>query len=183
PTRTAKDTAQHGEDDDEGLIGWIAKHRTPLAYSDVLTESGVKHRDWLASEGFVSFLGLPLFLESELVGILTILYRARHAFTPEELALGEALATSASVAIRNARLYEETQERLRQTETLLAVSQDTSSTLELTEVLRRTTRAMVRALGADTGGAWLVSPGKDRFLPIVGYHVPKEALQTFASTE
>src|SRR5439155_22042881 len=81
-TRTAKDTALHGEDN-EGVIGWIATHRTPLAYSDVLTEPGVKRRDWLASEGFVSFLGLPLFLESELVGILTILYRERHAFTPE----------------------------------------------------------------------------------------------------
>ncbi len=181
PTRTAKDTAQHGEDDDEGLIGWIAKHRTPLAYSDVLTESGVKHRDWLASEGFVSFLGLPLFLESELVGVLTILYRERHAFTPEELALGEALATSASVAIRNARLYEQTQERLRHTETLLAVSQDASSTLELTEILRRTTRAMVRALGADTGGAWLLSEDGSRFVPIVGYHVPKELLGTLES--
>jgi signal transduction histidine kinase/CheY-like chemotaxis protein len=174
-TRTAKDTEQHGEDN-EGLIGWIATHRTPLAYSDVLTEPGVKRRDWLASEGFVSFLGLPLFLESELVGILTILYRARHAFTPEELALGEALATSASVAIRNARLYEQTQERLRQTETLLAVSQDASSTLELTEILRRTTRAMVRSLGADTGGAWLLTEDGSRFVPIVGYHVPRELL-------
>src|SRR3989475_7549258 len=105
-TRTAKDTAQHGEDN-EGLIGWIATHRTPLAYSDVLTEPGVKRREWLASEGFVSFLGLPLFLESELVGILTILYRARHAVTPEELALGEALATSAPVAIRKARPYDQ----------------------------------------------------------------------------
>jgi len=179
-TRTAKDTAQHGEDN-EGVIGWIATHRTPLAYSDVLTEPGVKRRDWLASEGFVSFLGLPLSLESELVGILTILYRARHAFTPEELALGEALATSASVAIRNARLYEQTQERLRQTETLLAVSQDASSTLELTEILRRTTRAMVRSLGADTGGAWLLTEDGSRFVPIVGYHVPRELLGALES--
>src|SRR2546425_597498 len=181
PTRTVKDTAEHGEDDDEGLIGWIAKHRRPLAYSDVLTESGVKHRDWLASEGFVSFLGLPLLLESELVGVLTILYRERHAFTPEELALGEALATSASVAIRNARLYEQTQERLRHTETLLAVSQDASSTLELTQTLRSTTRSLVRALGADTGGAWLLSEDGSRFVPIVGYHVPKELLGTLES--
>ena len=179
-TRTAKDTALHGEDN-EGVIGWIATHRTPLAYSDVLTEPGVKRREWLASEGFVSFLGLPLFLESELVGILTILYRARHAFTPEELALGEALATSASVAIRNARLYEQTQERLRQTETLLAVSQDASSTLELTEILRRTTRAMVRSLGADTGGAWLLTEDGSRFVPIVGYHVPRELLGALES--
>jgi signal transduction histidine kinase/CheY-like chemotaxis protein len=181
--RTPKESAQHAADVDEELVGWIVEHRTVLALSDVLSRPGFKHVDWLRNEGFVSFLGLPLFLENQLVGVLTVWYRGSHSFSPDEIALGEALATSATAAIRNARLYEETQERLRQTETLLAVSQDTSSTLELTEVLRRTTRAMVRALGADTGGAWLVSPGKDRFLPIVGYHVPKEALQTFASTE
>jgi signal transduction histidine kinase/CheY-like chemotaxis protein len=180
-TRTAREMVQHDVGDDDGLIGWIAKHRRPLAYSDVLAEPGVKRRQWLESEGVVSVLGLPLFLESELVGVLTILYRTRHVFTPEELALGEALATSASVAIRNARLHEQTEERLRHTETLLAVSQDASSTLELTEILRRTTRAMVRALGADTGGAWLLSEDGSRFVPIVGYHVPKELLGALAT--
>jgi signal transduction histidine kinase/CheY-like chemotaxis protein len=182
-TRTPKQSTQHAADDDEGLVGWIVKHRSALALSDVRSRPGLKYLEWLRSEGFVSFLGLPLFLENQLVGILTVWYRESHSFAPDEVALGEALATSATAAIRNARLYGETQERLRDTETLRAVSQDTSSTLELTEVLRRTTRAMVRALGADTGGAWLQSPGKDRFVPIVGYHVPKDVLQTFASTE
>src|SRR2546421_8504290 len=182
-TRTPKLSAQHAADDDDGLVGWIVKHRAALALSDVLPRPGVGYRDWLRSEGFVSFLGLPLFLENQLVGILTVWYREPHTFAPDEVALGEALATSATAAIRNARLYEETQERLRHTETLLAVSFDTSSTLELTEVLRRTTRALVRALGADTGGAWLVSAGKDRFVPMVGYHVPKGLLEVFAKTE
>jgi len=180
-TRTAREMVQHNVGDEDGLIGWIAKHHKPLAYSDVQAEPGVKRREWLESEGVVSVLGLPLFLESELVGVLTILYRTRHVFTAEELALGEALATSASVAIRNARLHEQTEERLRHTETLLAVSQDASSTLELTEILRRTTRAMVRALGADTGGAWLLSEDGSRFVPIVGYHVPKELLGALES--
>src|SRR5712691_610222 len=182
-TRSAQERTRFSSADDEGLVGWIMQHRTSLALSDVLTRPGVTYLDWLRSEGFVSFLGLPLFLENQLVGVLTLWYREPHTFAPDEISLGEALATSATAAIRNARLYEETQERLRHTETLLAVSQDTSSTLELTEVLRRTTRAMVRALGADTGGAWLQSPGKDRFVPMVGYHVPKGLLEVFAKTE
>jgi signal transduction histidine kinase/CheY-like chemotaxis protein len=177
-TRVAKDSMAHG-DDGEGLVGWIMKHRTTLALTDVLARPELEYVDWIKGEGFVSFLGVPLFLESQLVGVLTVWYRERHAFTPEELALGEALATSATVAIRNARLYEETQERLRHTETLLAVAQDASSTLELTEVLRRCTRALVRALGADTGGAWLQTPGGGRYVPIVGYRVPKDIFPAF----
>src|SRR5437870_12037745 len=112
---------------------------------------------------------------------------ARHVLPPgakaDEEQLLKIVADQVAIAVENARLYEgvmrlheETQERLRHTETLLAVSQDASSTLELTEILRRTTRAMVRALGADTGGAWLQSED-GRFLPIVGYRVPKDVLQ------
>src|SRR5437763_6256688 len=183
PTRTTKKSAHVASQGDEGLVGWIMEHRSALAVSDVLARPDVKDLDWLRSEGFVSFLGLPLFLENQLVGVLAVWYRVPHSFLPDEIALGEALATSATAAIRNARLYEETQERLRHTATLLAVSQDASSTLDLTEVLRRCTRAMVRALGADTGGAWLTSATRDRFLPIVGYRVPKGVLEVLARTE
>src|SRR5207247_9057187 len=108
-----------------GLGGWVGKHRAALALSDVRPGPRVGYPDWLRSEGFVSFLGLPLFLENQLVGILTVWYREPHSFAPDEVALGEALATSATAAIRNARLCEETQDRLRHTETLLAGSDDT----------------------------------------------------------
>jgi len=94
--------------------------------------------------------------------------------------LAEALGTSAAVGIRNARLHEETELRLRHTETLVSVSQAVGSTLDLAEVLRRTTREMVRALGADTGIAWLLAPARDRFVPLVGYHVPKDLLDKAA---
>src|SRR5947207_2690081 len=132
-TRTPKASTQHVADDDEGLVGWIVKHRTVLALGDVRSHPGLKYLDWVRSEGFVSFLGLPLFLENQLVGVLAVWYRGSHAFAPDEVALGEALATSATTAIRNARLDEETQERLRHTEPPLAARQDTRATLALPE--------------------------------------------------
>jgi signal transduction histidine kinase len=101
-------------------------------------------------------------------------------FQSDEVALAQALGTSAAVGIRNARLHEETELRLRHTETLVSVSQAVGSTLDLSEVLRRTTREMVRALGGDTGMAWLLTPTRDRFVPLVGYHVPKDLLNKTA---
>jgi signal transduction histidine kinase len=128
-TRAPKESTRLTGDDDEGLVGWIMKHKTTLALTDVLARPALTYRDWIAGEGFRSFLGLPLFLEHQFVGVLTVWYRETHAFIPEELALGEALATSATAAIRNARLYEETQERLRHTETLLAELKRTQAQL------------------------------------------------------
>src|SRR3989454_3601647 len=46
-TRTPKLSAQHAADDDDGLVGWIVKHRAALALSDVLPRPGVGYRDWL----------------------------------------------------------------------------------------------------------------------------------------
>src|SRR5262250_1242328 len=131
---------------------------------------------------------VPLTVRGRPLGVMI----ARHVLPPgakaDEEQLLKIVADQVAIAVENARLYEgvmrlhgETQERLRHTETLLAVSQDASATLELNEILRRSTRAMVRALGADTGGAWLQSEDGSRFVPIVGYHVPKELLGALES--
>src|SRR5438309_7532235 len=122
---------------------------------------------------------LPLNVRGRQLGVMI----ARHVLPPgakaDEEQLLKIVADQVAIAVENARLYEgvmrraaEQEERLRHTETLLAMSQDASATLELNEILRRTTRAMVRALGADTGGAWLQSADGSRFVPIGRYQVP-----------
>src|SRR5207249_2218842 len=157
---------------------------TDVQPRSVLTGSGVSAADdWTEVEW-----RLPLTVRGRQLGVMI----ARHVLPPgakaDEEQLLKIVADQVAIAVENARLYEgvmrlheETQEHLRHTETLLAVSQDASATLELNEILRRTTRAMVRALGADTGGAWLQSEDGARFVPIVGYHVPKELLGALES--
>ena len=165
----------------QGLVGWVMEHLTPLALPDLQVDPRFREQEWARSESLVSCLGVPLRLENEPLGVLVGLSRQRRVFEEDEIKLAEALATSAAVAIRNARLYEETQLRLRHTETLVSVSQAVGSTLDLTEILRRTTREMARAIGADTGIAWLLAPDGHRFLPLVGYHVPKNLLPDSAT--
>jgi signal transduction histidine kinase len=68
-------------------------------------------------------------------------------------------------------------------ETLFAVSKAVGSHLGLVEVLRQTTRALVRALGADVGSVWRVDVSEGSFVPLAGYRVPPQALDTmFKST-
>jgi signal transduction histidine kinase/CheY-like chemotaxis protein len=165
----------------EGIVGWVMEHLAPLVIADLQVDPRLKEREWARAEGLASVVAVPLLLENEPVGVLVGVTRQRREFNTEEVALVQALATSAAVAIRNARLYEETQLRLRHTETLVSVSQAIGATLDLTEVLRRATREMVRALGADMGVAWLLAPDRTHFVPLVGYHVPKEVLGTPAA--
>jgi signal transduction histidine kinase/CheY-like chemotaxis protein len=160
----------------EGIVGWVMEHLTPLAIADLPVDPRLKERQWAEAEGLRSLVAVPLLLEDKPVGVLVGVSRQRREFGADEIALVQALATSAAVAIRNARLYEETQRRLQYNETLVAVSQAIGSTLDLTEILRRATREMVRTLGGDMGVAWLLSPDRSGFVPLVGYHVPKEIL-------
>jgi PAS domain S-box-containing protein len=123
---------------------------------------------------------LPLSVRGRPLGTMT----ARHFVPPgaksDEEQLLKIVANQLAIAVENARLYTETQERLRQTETLLSVSQAVGSTLNIAEAARRTTEALVRSLGADVGGAWQFAPSRDRLLPLAGYHVPKELFTKFA---
>ena len=155
------------------------EHLSPLAMPDLQVDPRFREREWARAEGLLSCLGVPLMLGDTPLGVLMSWSRQRREFNTDEIKLAEALATSAAVAIRNARLYEETQLRLRHTETLVAVSQAVGSTLDISEVLRRATREMVRALGADLGAAWMATPARDGFAPVVGYHIPKEVLGAF----
>jgi signal transduction histidine kinase len=166
----------------QGIVGWVMEHLTPLVIADLPVDPRLKEREWAKAEGLMSLVAVPLLLDDAPVGVLVGLSRQRREFATDEVALVEALATSAAVAIRNARLYEETQRRLRYNETLVSVSQAIGSTLDLTEILRRATREMVRALGGDMGVAWLLAPDRTRFVPLVGYHIPKDLLGATATS-
>jgi PAS domain S-box-containing protein len=78
-----------------------------------------------------------------------------------------------------AELLRREQLRLRETETLLAVSRALSATRDPTETMRRVSREIARALGADMVGAYLADAAHDSLWPTAGYHVPRDLLDAF----
>src|SRR5205807_4931707 len=105
----------------EGIVGWVMEHLAPLVIADLQVDPRLREREWAKAEGLASLVAVPLLLEDSPVGVLVGVTRQRREFSKEEIALVQALATSAAVAIRNARLCEETQPLLRHTATLVSV--------------------------------------------------------------
>jgi signal transduction histidine kinase len=141
----------------------------------LLAQSGLEASDeWTEVEWT-----LPLVVPGRTLGVMV----ARHVLPPaakaDEEQLLKIVANQVAIAVENARLYEETKQRLRETETLLTVSQAVSSTLELTETMRRVAREAARASGGDMVGAYLASPDQTALEAIAGYHVPKHLLDEF----
>jgi signal transduction histidine kinase/DNA-binding response OmpR family regulator len=141
----------------------------------VLAESGLDQADdWTEVEWT-----LPLAVQGRTFGAMV----ARHVLPPgakaDEEQLLKIVANQVAIAVENARLYEESQQRLGETRTLLTVSQAVSSTLDMTEAMRRVAREVARALGADMVGAYLASPDGANLRAIAGYHVPKHLVEGF----
>lgn len=152
----------------------------------VLSEEGDEQTDsssWLKLFQARSALVVPLVHQGKTAGVLSLehLHEAR-AFSQHQIQLATTLATQAAAALDKARLYQEIAQRLRQTETLLAVMKVLASTLDFTEAVRQTTREIVRSLGADMGGVWCVAGGNEQLGFVAGYHVPPDLRSSMAET-
>jgi GAF domain-containing protein/anti-sigma regulatory factor (Ser/Thr protein kinase) len=143
---------------EHSLVGWVFTHRQPLVLPDVLADPRVVNREWFASEGLVNLLCVPIVLDDSVVGILACMRREPRDFTPAEVALAEALAPPAAVAVRNASLYAEALERLDEIQAFRRVVADTLSSPDLETALRTIVRELRGLLHSDAAVCSLLDP-------------------------
>jgi two-component system, NtrC family, sensor kinase len=94
-----------------GVAGKVAVFGEPLVVPDYNAWSGRLYPEKIAP--FKAVAGIPLKLQGKVVGTLTLLDdRSDWSFLPEHIQLLELLAPQVTVWIRNARLYQELQERI-----------------------------------------------------------------------
>jgi PAS domain S-box-containing protein len=107
-------------------------------------------------------------------------YRATAQVLPgRHLALLRDVTERKQAETERAEAFRREHARLRETETLLAISRALSATLDPTETMRRVAREIALALGADMAGAYLADARRENLHPIAGYHVPEALLEGF----
>jgi len=87
------------------LAGRVAAEGQVVHIPDVLADSDYS---WPAQElgGYRALLGVPIFLEDELIGVLGIGRPVPEPFSAEQIALVRTFADQAAIAIANARLID-----------------------------------------------------------------------------
>jgi PAS domain S-box-containing protein len=85
------------------LIEVVERRRSVLVPD---TRSSSDWRDLPASIVIRSWLGVPLLIGREVVGVLSLAHKCPDAFSSEHLRLASSMAIPVSLAIQNARLYE-----------------------------------------------------------------------------
>ncbi len=126
----------------QGITGTAAATGQSVRVSDTSKDN----RYIPAIENVRSELAVPLMLQGRCVGVLDIQSRHPDYFTPDQQNILTLLASRLAVAIENARLY---QKERTQAETLLLlneVGRETSSILDVEELLRRAAEQIKRVI-------------------------------------
>ncbi|MGA9531413.1 MAG: GAF domain-containing protein [Anaerolineales bacterium] len=132
-----------------------------------------------------SFLGTPFFSGDQVAGVISVQSYQKHAYDEGDVRLLSTLASSMSVALENARLFEETNRLLDETRQRAAelsiinnVGQALSKKLEFNAILELIGDRVREIFEADTMYIVLYNPLEE--LPYSTYYVDREQQIDFA---
>ncbi|OGP27386.1 MAG: hypothetical protein A2038_11260 [Deltaproteobacteria bacterium GWA2_57_13] len=89
----------------------VLETKAPVVVRNLQTDPRTRDPGFARQQGIVSFLGIPLVVKDEAIGVLAFYTREEHEFTDDEVEFLSALANQAAIAVHNAQLYEETLRR------------------------------------------------------------------------
>ncbi|HEY3416397.1 MAG TPA: GAF domain-containing protein, partial [Armatimonadota bacterium] len=97
----------------EDIIGTVGQRHVPLVSTNLMRDgrSTPALRNIARDEGLVASLTVPLIIQEDEPGTLTVLSRESREYTLADQQLLQALATSAAVALQNALRYQQEQQR------------------------------------------------------------------------
>ena len=141
----------------EGLVGQVAESGMPIVVEDVDKEPRYRPPSGNFPLRFGSAVLVPLRVEKHTVGVLSAERQERGAFAPAATAILMALADQVSVAIENARLFqevkrfsEELEARVQErTEALARAMEELRSERDRVDVLYRIASELVFILDLD----------------------------------
>jgi PAS domain S-box-containing protein len=128
----------------QGLTYAVARSGERIIVPDVNSHPLFQDYQWGGA-----IVGLPLRIGQRVVGVMTVAFERPHAFEESELRVLGLLADQAAIAIENARLYEETQQRATELGALCDVATAAAASIRLDETLNRVMAALQQTLRPD----------------------------------
>jgi GAF domain-containing protein len=154
---------------DDTATAWVARRGRSLHIEDWAAETRLSLPPFAQRDRSSSYLGVPMKMGKDVLGVLEVHTRAPRRFTPDEVRLLLTFASQASVALQNALLVEQAGQRLDDLKTLGRVSELLSSGAATDEIVPQTLALLLDAT-QSTGGlvtlrggrSWSSPTGTDR---------------------
>lgn len=160
---------------DQGLSGRVITSGEPLLLHGAQTVDDMGGVTYGNPDTPLSILAVPMTLSGRTVGMLSAQSYKPNVYSEDDLQILSTLANQAAVAIQNGRLFNETERLARElemrvvertaqlqreqqnTETLLHILTEVSSSLDLDRALNRTLALLNDAIGAEQGTIMLLN--------------------------
>ena len=113
------------------LVARTALEVAPVHIPDILADAEYTWHEGQRLGGFRAALGVPLIRDGNCVGVMALSRPTPQPFTGKLIELATTFADQAVIAIQNARLFEEVQERTRETQESLEYQTAISEVLEV----------------------------------------------------
>jgi GAF domain-containing protein/nitrogen-specific signal transduction histidine kinase len=159
----------------QGLSGQVVASGQPLLLQGADTVEELDSVVYGKPDTPQSILAVPMMLSGRTIGMLSAQSYHSNVYTEDDVQILSTLANQAAVAIQNGRLFNETERLARElemrvvdrtaqlqreqqnTETLLRILTEVSSSLDLDRALNRTLALLNDAIGAEQGTIMLLN--------------------------
>lgn len=142
----------------QGIIGRAAASGRAVRSDDLRRDARSAQRDVDQKEGIRSMLSVPLRVAGEIIGVISAFSITPGFLTERHQTLLESFADQAGIAIQNARLFEESQRRARETQALYEAGRAVNESLEVGETIRLILNQAREVLGVQSCGLFTLDP-------------------------
>lgn len=160
----------------EGLIGLAVSSGRAVRSDDLREDPRSARRDLDEKEGIRSMLSVPLRVGGQIIGVISAFSTEARAFGDRQQAVLESFADQAGIAIQNARLFEETQRRARQTQALLRAGHSVNQSLDVGETVRLILNQAREVLEVQTCGLFTLDAATGELTAIASLDLRAEDL-------
>jgi len=96
----------------EGIAGWVLEHQEPLLVNDITKDKRFSPSSYSVQYKTTSLICVPIFLKNKFIGILNVNNKINCTYlTDGDLNFCKILATLSALALENARLFQEVDEK------------------------------------------------------------------------
>jgi PAS domain S-box-containing protein len=162
----------------KGLVGWVAQNHESLLVPDTRTDDRhFKRVDRSIGVETRCILSVPLKVKEKFIGVVQVVGEEPACFDRDDLTLLEPLASSAAIAIDNARLYDETKRseialrnRHRELALLNRVIAASAASLAIDPILSVVCRELAVAFDVPHSAAVLLDDDRTRAVVVASHH-------------
>lgn len=138
----------------------------------------------VVQEEAVTELITPIKLYGETIGVIGLEdIPARDSSLTDEISLLEEVSAQVALAIENARLLQQTQERTKELSVLFEASRQLSETIDLQQIYEILADSIKNYLRADSSSIWLLNRARTHLEQVVSKGEKSDSKQAVASIE